>query len=454
MNNAAMLIRRQEETVEQMEACLQQFGMCNVERPTGFGKTKLFMDYAKRHEGKKMLYIYDLKSTAQNVIHKYNPKDMAFTSYAMLSRRDKRAEAYDWLTDKQWHTIIFDESHLMGGKNIRKLLDEAMPKILENGTRVLGGTATVVRTDTTDVTLRFFQGHTTNPYGLVDALNDGVMLQPEWALAVARQECIKDLGSKLPKDELHSKILNQLNLSYANMQGVDSIYYDVVKEVYGTVPDQMLFIVFYPTIEAIEDNKVRVAKDFQRAFPGWAIYAHALSSDIEHYNSIGEVEEQIKPNERRVDLIFAVNMLNQSYHSDRLTGVVMNRKTFSDIIVTQQLGRVLSVTAKMPGIVFDNVCNAQMAIKAVAQATGAVGGGDDEHRGRPAGKREPSILKLKVTKQIADMTVWYKRVMATASINREQVDFARKMKREYGGAPDDVVEKFTGVPAWLFNSDV
>ena len=35
----------QKSTFDQMCACLNQHGQCCVERPTGFGKTKMFMDY-------------------------------------------------------------------------------------------------------------------------------------------------------------------------------------------------------------------------------------------------------------------------------------------------------------------------------------------------------------------------------------------------------------------------
>ena len=50
-------------------------------------------------------------------------------------------------------------------------------------------------------------------------------------------------------------------------------------------------------------------------------------------------------------------MLNMGYHLKDLTGIVMYRCTFSDIIYIQQLGRALSSGSDKPCIVFDIVDN-------------------------------------------------------------------------------------------------
>ena len=67
--------------------------------------------------------------------------------------------------------------------------------------------------------------------------------------------------------------------------------------------------------------------------------------------------KDLKYKKNRVDLIFSVNMLNEGYHIDDLTGIFMYRGTQSDIVYIQQLGRVLSSGSANNGIVFDVVDN-------------------------------------------------------------------------------------------------
>lgn len=80
-----MLQKRQSETYMEMCACLEEHGLCCVERPTGFGKTKLFMDYANKHSDDKMLYIYDTNSARSDIESGYAPKNVEFLSYKALS---------------------------------------------------------------------------------------------------------------------------------------------------------------------------------------------------------------------------------------------------------------------------------------------------------------------------------------------------------------------------------
>ena len=62
-----LLRERQGETYREMCECLKKNGMCCVVRPTGFGKTKLFMDYVADHRDGAHLYIYDTNSAKSDI---------------------------------------------------------------------------------------------------------------------------------------------------------------------------------------------------------------------------------------------------------------------------------------------------------------------------------------------------------------------------------------------------
>ncbi len=446
----------QSRTFGDMLSCLEVHGTCCVERPTGFGKTKLFMDYVKRYPNSKFLYVYDMESTKVDILNKYKPTNVSFISYAAISRKEDASAIKQKICGEAWHTIIFDEAHLMGGANIMKVLDEVIPLAIKSGVRVLGGTATRLRTDLVDVSKHFFHEHGVDEYTMLDAVRDGIMQEPYWTLTAHYKELLSQLRKNLGalKNAFVTESLRQLDRAYANIDGVSSVYAKTVSDVYGSIPDRMRFIVFYPTIKAINDNCQRDVTEFSKAFPEHEVVWAALSNSSQHASTITEIESLFSSTGKQVQLIFAVNMLNQAYHSDLLTGIVMYRATFSNIIFTQQLGRIMSVTSKRPGIVFDNVGNAlikpERAMATLQQIQ------EDETRvksGVPTTRGHMDV-RLHATQELIDFQKVYARIQATREITQEQIEVAkRNWMRHKSHLPTDVFEKLSGVPIWVVDED-
>lgn len=421
-----MLQKRQSETYMEMCACLEEHGLCCVERPTGFGKTKLFMDYANKHSDDKMLYIYDTNSARSDIESGYAPKNVEFLSYKALSLSARHDSIIRELCSQPYHTIIFDEAHLMGGPNIKKILSTLIPLAVATGVRILGGTATKLRTDLVDVSIRFFKGYGVSEYTMLDAIEDGIMLEPVWCATVHYKALLRSVEKYYNANSFVRTSISQLTKAYANLDGVSTVYRETVKQVYVKIPVSMRFIIFYPSIKAIDDNFHRDIKEFGKAFPNHRIEYGLLSSSSKHMSTITEVEQSFSGVGKRVQLIFAVNMLNQAYHSVDLTGIVMYRSTLSNIIFTQELGRIMSVMAKFNGIVFDNVGNVFIRPD-VAMA------GIQNFSGVPSGtKRERGHLKLKLqaSNELIEFQKVYLRIMATREITQEQIDYAKRITSE------------------------
>ena len=419
----------QDKTYLDMLNQLASFGLCNVERPTGFGKTKLFMRYAEEHPQQRLLYIYDTTSSMIDIREKYDPQNVGFMSYRRISFADCD-ELIQQVMASRYDVIIFDESHLMGGLHIREFCAKIIPLLVNDGVFVLGGTATCVRSDMVNVTTTFFAGHTVFEYTLDDAINDGIIINPYWTIMVMVSKILADLKNMVAKNPYQQKRLTQLDQAYAHVIDAPHIYRDAVKSVHGEVPDHMRFICFFPTIQSIKDNMDQMAQDFQMAFPGHLIRTAAISSDDEHYHDITTLEQDIEDRPtRHIDLIFAVQMLNQAYHSDDLTGIVMNRTTMSNIIFTQQLGRCLSVTSNQQAIVFDNVNNAYIdpskVLDWVSLQTGEEPAGEEESDSECM-KRTGRKFHVNVDPKVLDLLQWYVRIKATKELTQEQIDYARE----------------------------
>ena len=434
LERKAKLQERQRSTYNEMCECLEKYGMCCIERPTGFGKTKLFMDYAKEHSDSKMLYIYDTRSAKGDIKSTYNTSNVEFLSYRALSVVKSHDEIVRRICSQPYHTIIFDEAHLMGGKNIQKVLNTIIPLAVASGVYILGGTATKLRTDLVDVLHRFFQDHGVYEYTMLDAIKDGIMLEPVWCVTAHYKTLLKSLEQYSTANSFVRASISQLTKAYANIDGVSTVYADTVKQVYGKVPDIMRFIIFYPGTKAIDDNFQRDIEEFRKAFPSHGVEYGLLSSASHHKHTIVDVENSFTGVGKKVQLIFSVNMLNQAYHSELLTGIVMYRATLSNIIFTQELGRIMSVMAKFRGIVFDNVGNVfirpDVAI-AMIQTFGGIPSGTKRERGHLE-------LKLRATKELIEFQKVYQRIMATREITQEQIEYAKYITEKMG-APIELV---------------
>lgn len=430
----AKLQERQQSTYNEMCSCLDEFGLCCVERPTGFGKTKLFMDYAKANADSKILYIYDTNSAKSDIKASYATNNVEFMSYRALSIKKSHDSVMQHLLSQPYHTIIFDEAHLMGGENIKKILDTLIPLAVAAGVYILGGTATRLRTDLVDVSHHFFKDHGVSEYTMLDAIEDGIMLEPVWCATVHYKALLRSVEKYSNANSFVRTSYSQLTKAYAKLDGVSTVYRETVKQVYEKIPVSMRFIIFYPDIKSIDENFQRDIEEFSKAFPNHRIEYGLLSSSSNHMSTITEVEQSFSGVGKRVQLIFAVNMLNQAYHSVDLTGIVMYRSTLSNIIFTQELGRIMSVMAKFPGIVFDNVGNVFIRPD-VAMA------GIQTFTGIPSGtKRERGHLELRLraSKELVEFQKVYHRIMATREITQEQIDYAKYIIRDMN-APIELV---------------
>lgn len=446
------LRRIQDSTYADMCNALSHYHICNVERPTGFGKTKMFMRYAAEHYARRMLYVYDVNSVVENIQEHYAPTNIDFISYSRLSMSNSQEQMVELLLSPVYDTIIFDESHLLGGEQIQQVALRVIPEIISSGRNVLGGTATPIRTDLVNVTERFFGNHRTYSYTLEDAFRDGIIIPPYWTAMIHLDKLLADLRSCCKKDSYQLNRLRQLDLAYAKLAGASKIYRDTIIQQFGEVPSYMKFIAFYPTIASLNDNVEDIKQDFRKAFPSHTVTTYAVSSDPDHFTSCAPLSGNETPN-NHIDLILAVDMLNQSYHSSTLTGIIMNRATISNIVFTQQLGRCLSVTAINQAIVFDNVGNARVSPIEVLKMLQPHGLGSTNASLLVGRTRDHIDLSFHVSPEILDIAVWYSRIKATSMLTQEQVDYAKRVVMVYGATIEEA-EEHTGVPAWVLNDEI
>lgn len=440
----------QSKTYEDMCNLLSKYGRCNVVRPTGFGKTKTFMQFVNEHKDLKFLYVYDTKAILNNIKENYVINNVDFISYSMLSRKDAVIANKDLLLNSDYTGIIFDESHLMGANNIKELLHSVLPKLSDKGCLLLGGTATELRTDLMNVTNEFFEGHKTFEYSLYDAINDGIIVPPVINVMLYNIDRINSDIDRYKDNKYTVDRLKQLEYVYAEKIGAHKVYRDGILRAYGEAPSYMKFIAFYPTIKSMNDNLSSLLSDFQKAFPEKTVTVTPISSDIEHIDNY-EYLDSSNETDGIVEIFACVDMLNQGYHSTSLTGVIFNRTTMSNIIYTQQLGRCMSVMSNKKTVVFDNVGNCMAdpleSLKNVQNMT------TDIFRGGYTGvERDFRHFEVLVDSKEIDIVKWYNRIIATANVTQGTVNDIKRLYNDFD-APVDYISKKYKVPEWLIEEE-
>lgn len=260
------------------------------------------------------------------------------------------------LTIKNYDLIILDEFHRTGAKTyepkIKKLLQHN-PSAL-----VIGATATPIRSDGRDMNDEFEFEQASN-ISLPTAIVKEYLPNPVYvASLIDLDEEIdflkKDLeASKSPyiNKEEEKKKLEEIVLDWKKSNGVDKI---LKKYLTGTLLRN--FIVFCEDVETLNKYKFRVSEWFVNA--GFndvePFVVHSKKTDKENHLALKNFESY--NSQKKIALLFAVDMFNEGLHLKNVDGVILLRKTTSHIVFYQQIGRCLQVGKKKP-IIFDLVNN-------------------------------------------------------------------------------------------------
>lgn len=362
------LALRSNETEQEIITSLNQFGRCAMIRPTGFGKTYLMCKVIKTGNYHKILYVFPTQSVKEQALkyiayHGIPKESVKFSSYAYLSRNVEKAKGMAEHINKNFDLIIFDEIHHMGADRASKTIKTILDNIDLSKCHILGGTATPKRMDSFDVLSEFFKGYMVTKYYINEAIDDGLMQKPYYVHAPENIEVVlrgaKKVFDKLDEAEQQKSgiSLEKTKLALAKLVNVSDIIKESIKTVYGEIPSYMKFIVFMPNIETINNKAKDIYKWFMQAFPNREVRITVIHSKLSNYIEALTKLDNLTTKDGIVDVIISVNMLNEGYHVDNITGVILLRSTRSPSLYIQQIGRCMTIGATNRPIILDLVDN-------------------------------------------------------------------------------------------------
>ena len=256
---------------------------------------------------------------------------------------------------KGFDLIVLDEFHRTGAKTWGASVKELLQ--VNPGVKVLGTTATEIRTSGRNMADEMFDGNVVSRLTLPMAWSQRILKVPVYVTGlytfdeVDRELRTKITGSNKSEEEKRISLaeLDSIRLDWVNSYGTDTIIKKYIN------PDSRRIIVFCDKIKYISEVKNSV----KSWLLGAGLKIHKIYSvNSKNYNS----KEDMKDFEREdgfsgVKVIFAVNMLNEGIHTKDIDAVIMLRPTKSKIVYFQQMGRCMAADNLKSPVIFDLVDN-------------------------------------------------------------------------------------------------
>lgn len=395
------------QTYLEAKESLEVYGKVCIVRPTGFGKTgiltKLIKDHIMCATGSevRVLFLYPSDPVLDAVLEfYYDTKNYKYrginnaeciTYKKLIRMSETEMKKYSKVT-----LIVTDECHLTGAKETSVALTRLL-KVLPNALLV-GATATPVRMDEFDEVSYFYDNRVVSPYSLSDAFNDGVIKRPYYCycsyaikndIEDIKRNTLKKLKNINPNER--KEIMKKLEPKFIEMAKISKMdkVLKTTLDIYAPDLNYMKGIFFFKNNSHLKEAKPQVVSWFRKAYPDYTIRTLTVSTETAETSNNRFKLNSMSRQDKTIDIICAINILNLGYHINDLTFIGMFRGTKSATLFSQQLGRALSSGAVNSCIVFDLVDN--LHSKALTQALDRKNDGDIKDKARYLELREKML---------------------------------------------------------------
>lgn len=353
------------DTYNEAMRLINEHGKVVVVQPTGTGKSyiamQMMIDFGKC---KKIVVAPSRDFLDIMERNKYWDKENTITlTYSWITtHRGDIAEAIKDIVDvNEVGLIIADEVHRAAAKYWSVALQELMDICIN--AKMLGLTATPHRqADNIDIIDTLFNGISVSNKSLYDVISSNILQKLYYVINVSDGD--KELRKLLLKYDKHRFVINKLNDEISAFKEKwnteHSFEYTLSKYL---VPDgsqpglESKHIVFVQSIADIPKNVELVKEYFSKIYAGYNInvmYVHSNRPKKENSEAIAEFAGKIPEN--TIQVMIAVQMINESFHFEGVKSISMLRCTQATNVFMQQIGRALSADGEMPYI-FDFVDN-------------------------------------------------------------------------------------------------
>ena len=353
-------------TYEEAREVLRTSNRVAIIQATGTGKSSVIARFLDDYKDDNKLILAPTIAILEQFVKYYSVRgsNVKLVTYAKLHRVMSRDDGEEIIKNElgDLKLIVTDELHRLGaekwGESFNRLLD------MYPDAKVVGATATPVRfTDVgRDMAEEVFGGNTAGNISLSDAIKNGILPKPTYVAALYDiEEDVAKAKKKITeskftsnKDELLKKV-DKLKIAWNSVLSIDNI----LKKHLGdkvSLSNGLKVIVFFPNIGSLHESMYTVEKWFKCAFPSRRI--ELFINHSEKYDGNYQYETfRDSTVSGSIKLLLVVNKLNEGVHIDDVEAIIMLRKTVSNIVYYQQIGRALSIGSKGSPVIIDLVNN-------------------------------------------------------------------------------------------------
>lgn len=339
---------------------LRNYGKTAVVEPTGCGKSYVLMQLMREYMGGKIILLGPSNSLFTNLRKsKYWIDSTICHTYSYISQHNVHETFKDV---GKVSMIAMDELHRAGAKQWGAATREII-KMFPDAV-VVGLTATPIRylDDRRDMVDELFDGLVAGNLSFEDAIEQGILPKPTYITGM--YDIQKDIEVRLRKASkmaMYSStaiaMIDKLKDSWTSEYVVGSMLKKYLNPD-DTAVGGTKHLVFADSIETAENLAESVKRWFNFVYPNLTVRVYVAHS--KRYNNKVEIRKFCDSNAPdEVDVLMSVNMINEGFHINNTSSIMMLRKTKSPTIFTQQLGRALASGGSSP-YVFDLVGNYEL----------------------------------------------------------------------------------------------
>jgi superfamily II DNA or RNA helicase len=427
-----------------------------IVQPTGTGKmyiaNQFIVDFAlKSKEEEKALFVAPTIDIIEKIkkLSPYATEKIEYMTYAKASKlTEKEIKKYNF------KEMYLDEFHRNGaeewGAGIKRIIKES--KELDT---VYGLSATPERPDGKDMAEEMFEDNLAQEMDLGEAIARGLLNPPKYISSIySIEEETEELKEKIENSNLSNEEkteakekLNKAAIDWENSAGVDKILKKHIEEQQELKKrKEGKFIIFCKNKEHMEQMEIEAQKWFKKTGLYKRVSTYAVTSEYgEEYNKEQlELFENKHKMKEECKLLFAIDKLNEGLHVKDIDGVVLLRRTTSNIVFSQQIGRALSVGDEHSSIIFDLVNNFQniKQIKRIGtnfnkELSKKIK--EEKEKRKEIGLKEREIKEVEIIDEVKDIIEIYQeiseKIKGTKQKIKENIKKIKEIKEKTGKLP-------------------
>lgn len=226
--------------------------------------------------------------------------------------------------------------------------------------KLLGLSATPIRTDGTNVVERIFENVVASEISLLEAIEEGIIYPPKYVVPdFIKEEEFQTLLEKIEQAEGDIKVrlkeqYDELVKRSAEAPGIPELMQEYITDKNGK------YIIFCKDINDMKEKMKKTEEWFGKIDSEPEVYGiHSKDN-----TSAKQLESFNKSESEHLKLMYCVGMIDEGVHLNNVSGVILTAKTGSRPTYLQRLGRAISSgKSKKQSLVIDLVNNNEILLK-------------------------------------------------------------------------------------------